>query len=191
MTQMVDEIPKPNDPTKIEDASGWMSDVQRALALILIGSFAFVTVFSTVCSLFWPNNIALIDMAKSLQSNLTNMCLIGLGFFFGNTMAKMAQDAGQQKVVEKLTSTAPPTGGPVAPLSAPITVASWWSLLDVNEQTVIENAAKAVPPDVRVQAALAAFKSGTADLSDLKALVDKGLLTQARSDQIKPPKQGA
>lgn len=161
-----------------------MNDVQRALALILIGSFAFVAVFSTICSIFWPDATALTDMAKSLQSNLTNMCLIGLGFFFGNTMAKMAQDAGQQKVVDKLTSTAPPTGGPVAPLAGPtVVVVSWWSLLKPEEQVAMEASA-----DARVKEIVSAFKSGTAQPSDLVDLVTKGLLTQARSDEIQAKK---
>lgn len=159
----------------------WMSDVQRALALILVGSFASVTVFSTVCSIFFPDNDALTDMAKSLQSNLTNMCLIGLGFFFGNTMAKMAQDAGQQKVVEKLTSTNPPTGGPVAPLAA-ATVVPWWSVLTDLEKNVISTNAK---DDPRVAAFVTAATTGAANADDLAYLVTKGLLTQARADEIK------
>ena len=113
---------------------------------------------------------------------LVNMGLIALGFFFGNNQAKAVSDAGQQKIVEKLTSTAPPTGGPVAPLAAPVIVVSWWSLLTAPEQAAITEAA---PNDARVQAILTAFQSGKAEAPDLVDLVSKNLLTQARADVIK------
>lgn len=170
------------DQTTAPDSTGWMSDVQRALALILIGSFAIVTLLTTVVAIFKPTSIPIADMAKSLQSNLTNMCLIGLGFFFGNTMAKMAQDAGQQKVVDKLTSTAPPTGGPVAPLAGPTVVVAWWSLLTDAEKVAITESAKTDPA---IQAVMANFVSGKAEPPDLAALVAANLLTQARADAIK------
>jgi len=162
-----------------ETERGWMSDVQRALAMILIGSFAFVAIFSTVCSVLWPEATALTDMAKSLQSNLTNMCLIGLGFFFGSNMSKMLDDAGKQKIVEKLTS----PSGPVVPAAASVVVVSWWSLLKPEEQAAIEAAAST---DARVATILTAFKSGKAEVPDLTDLVVKGLLTQARADEINP-----
>lgn len=163
------------------DATGWMSDVQRALALILVGSFAIVTLFLTMMAAFWSSVPALTDMAKASQSNLTNMCLIGLGFFFGNTMAKMAQDKGQQEVVNKLTSSAPPATGPVAPLPAPVVILAWWSLLTPAEQSALTaNAAN----DPRVQAFVTTAQIGKASPEDLTYLVGKGLLTQDRATAI-------
>lgn len=167
-----------------ETERGWMSDVQRAMGLILIGSFALITVLATVRLLILSDAAAITDMSKTLQAALVNMGLIALGFFFGSNMSKMLDDAGKQKIVEKLTS----SGGPVVPAAAavPVVVASWWSLLTAAEQAVVEAAAVAVPTDVRVQAILAAFKSGKAEAVDLTDLVSKGLLTQTRADEIKP-----
>lgn len=173
-----------NGQEDVKVEKGWMSDVQRALALILIGSFAFVAIFSTVCSIFWPDATALTDMAKALQSNLTNMCLIGLGFFFGSNMSKMMDDAGKQRIVEKLTSTNPqePAGGPVAPLApTTVVVVSWWSLLTPAEQTAITDASSS---DTRVATILAALKSGKAEPKDIDDLAAKGLLTPDRAKEI-------
>lgn len=169
-----------------ETERGWMSDVQRAMGLLLIGSFSLITVLATVRLLILSDAAAITDMSKTLQAALVNMGLIALGFFFGSNMSKMIADAGQQKIVEKLTSTAPPTGGPVAPLSAPTVVVAWWSLLTPAEQATIEGAAAS--PNVRVQAILSALKSGKAESSDLADLVTNGLLTQTRIDEIKANK---
>lgn len=89
---------------------GWMSDVQRAIALILIGAFAVVTVFSTFCSVFWPEASGLIDMAKTLQQALVNMVLIALGFFFGSNMSSKLKDA----TISKIATGAPSSNGEVA-----------------------------------------------------------------------------
>ena len=63
---------------------GWMSDVQRAIALILIGAFALVIVVTTVKFVFSADAATLNDMAKTLQAALVNTVLIALGFFFGS-----------------------------------------------------------------------------------------------------------
>ena len=176
----------PDDTTNGNASStpGWMTDVQRAIAMMLIGAFAIATMIATICSIFWPQQAALIDMAKTLQAALVNMSLIALGFFFGNNQAKAVADAGQQKIVEKLTSTAPPTGGPVAPLAAPVVVVAWWSLLTEAERTAITAAATAAPPDARAAAFMAAAQSGKASSDDLTYLVAHGLLTQDRATAI-------
>ncbi len=163
---------------------GWMSDVQRAIALILIGTLALVTTVISIRMVILSEPDSLNDMAKTLQAAMVNMGLIALGFFFGSNMSKVLADAGQQKIVEKLTSTAPPTGGPVAPLAAPVIVVSWWSLLTLAEQAAIEAAA---PGDARVQAILTSLKSGKAEAPDLADLVTKGLLTQDRVAIISAP----
>lgn len=157
--------------------TGWMSDVQRALALILVASFAIATMIATVCSIWWPSADALVDMAKTLQAALVNMSLIGLGFFFGNTSAKMTQDAGQQKVVEKLTGAPTPV---VPPLVAP--PMSWWLKLSDPEKNAITAEA---PNDPRVAAFITAAQAGAANADDLAHLVSKNLLTQVRADEIK------
>lgn len=168
-----------------EPSTGWMSDVQRAMGLILIGTFAAITFFATIRLLVLSDAASITDMSKTLQAALVNMGLIALGFFFGSNMSKMLADAGQQKIVEKLTSTnpPPPAGGPVAPLAGPVVVPSWWSLLTVAEQAAIEAAAVT---DADVQAHLTALKSGKAEAPNLAGLVAKGLLTQARADEINP-----
>ena len=146
---------------------GWMSDVQRAIALILIGAFALVIVVTTVKFVFSADAATLNDMAKTLQAALVNTVLIALGFFFGSNQAKQQADAGQQKIVEKLTSVPTP----------PAILVSWWSLLTPQEQDGIKNAA---PTDPRVQAALVALQAGKAEKPDLAYLVSKTLLAPER-----------
>lgn len=172
----------PQTPTT-NGNSGWMNDVQRAIGLILIGSIALTTMLATVSSVFFVSTPAVVDMAKTLQAAMVNMSLIALGFFFGSNMSKMIADAGQQKIVDKLTSTQPPgPTGPVAPVPAPIIVVSWWSLLTPAEQAAI---AAAAPADARVLAILTALQSGKAVAQDVDDLVTRNLLTQDRANIIK------
>lgn len=170
-----------DNPVPAKNGDGWMNDVQRALAIIIIGAIAMATLSATLRMIFIGDPDSITDMAKTLQAAMVNMGLIALGFFFGNTMAKMAQDAGQQKVVDKLTSTNPPTGGPVAPLAGP-TVTPWWSVLTDLEKNVIAANAK---DDPRTSAFMTAAAAGAANADDLAYLVTKGLLSQARADEIK------
>lgn len=165
-----------------EAPGGWMSDVQRAIAIILIGAFSIITVSATVRMVVSGDMAALNDMAKTLQAAMVNMALIALGFFFGSNMSKMIADAGQQKIVEKLTSTqpGPPAGGPVAPLAGP-TVLPWWNALTDDERVSITSSAS----DAKVAAFIAAAQIGKATPDDLAYLVNAGLLTQARADAIK------
>jgi hypothetical protein len=162
-----------------------MSDVQRAIALILIGTLAATAFLIAIRLVIWGDAAALLDMAKTLQSNLTNMALIALGFFFGSTIQKALSDAGQQKIVEKLTSSTPPATGPVAPLAAPpepVVVVAWSSKLTEAERAAIASAANA--GDARVAAFITAADAGKASPDDLTYLVGKGLLTQERATQI-------
>lgn len=172
----------PSDDQNENQDTGWMSDVQRAIALILIGTFAASVLIATVSSIFWSGSAPLTDMSKTLQAALVNMTLIALGFFFGNTMSKMVQDAGQQKVVDKLTSNGPPPAGPVAPVPAPVVIVAWWSKLTDAERAAISSAA---PNDPDAASFMAAAQTGAASIEDLADLVAKGLLTQERADVIK------
>jgi hypothetical protein len=177
--------PTNGDITTTTIAQGWMSDVQRAIALLIIGLLVFASAALVLRLVVSADIVSILDLTKIMLAALVNMGLIALGFFFGNNQAKAVSDAGQQKIVEKLTSTQPPgPAGPVAPVAAPVVVASWWSLLTTAEQTAIDAAASAVPPDARVQAILAALKSGKAEAPDLADLVTKGLLTPDRAKAI-------
>lgn len=160
---------------------GWMSDVQRAIAIMLVGTLCICIVMATARVLYSGDAPTAADMAKTLQAALVNMGLIALGFFFGNTMAKMAQDAGQQKVVDKLTSTQPPNGGPVAPVPAPSAAVPWWSKLTDTEKSAITSAASTDP---HVQAIVAAMTAGASNADDLAYLVTKLLLTPDRATLI-------
>lgn len=162
--------------------ASWMSDVQRFLALLIIGIIVFTAAALVIRMVIGGDIAAVIDLAKVTLSNLTNMGLIALGFFFGNTSAKVQSDAGQQKVVEKLTSTAPPTGGPVAPLAAPTIIVAWWSMLTEAERAAITAAA---PTDPKAAAFMVAAQVGKASPADLDDLVAKGLVTQGHADVIK------
>jgi hypothetical protein len=165
-------------------AEGWMSDVQRALALIIIAAISLAMLTSTVRVVVAGDTDSISDMAKTLQAAMVNMGLIALGFFFGNTMAKLAADAGQQKIVDKLTSTNPPGApGPVAPVS-PAPVTPWWSLLTDLEKNVISVNAK---DDPRLAAFMTAATVGVANADDLAYLVSKGVLSQDRATAIQAP----
>lgn len=163
--------------------AGWMSDVQRALALLLIGLLVAAAAALVVRLVISGDVKDILDLAKIMLAALVNMGLIALGFFFGNTMAKMASDAGQQKVVESLTKTAPPGApGPVAPVPSPIVVVAWWSKLTDGERAAISAAA---PADPKAASFMASAQTGTATDDDLADLVTKGLLTQDRANAIK------
>lgn len=184
----------PNDSAgkATDDSTGWMSDVQRALALMIVGSFAISTLLATIRVVFFDASPAVLDMTKTLQQSLQNMALIALGFFFGNTMAKMQQDRGQQQVVDKLTS-APPQG-PVAPVPspvvapAPVVVVSWWSLLTDDEKAAITIA---TATDSRVQVFLNAAPAGRATIEDMQYLLSKNLLTKERFDLLTQDRSAA
>lgn len=170
----------PADP--VDSNGGWMSDVQRALALLIIGSLVLATTALIIRLTISADIKDVVDIAKIMLAALVNMGLVALGFFFGNTSAKMQSDAGQQKVVEKLTSTAPPgPTGPVAPLPSPVVVIAWWSKLTDAERAAISATA---PTDPKVAAFMAAAQTGAATKDDLAALVTKGLLTQERATAI-------
>lgn len=176
----------PNGDQSSSDSSvGWMSDVQRALALILIGILALSTL-ALIIRLFVSADIKdVVEIAKIMLAALVNMGLIALGFFFGNTMSKMQSDAGQQKVVDKLTSNAPPPAGPVAPVPAPVqVVVAWWSKLTEAERAAITAAAQ---NDPKAASFMAAAQTGVASADDLADLVTKGLLTQDRATAIAAP----
>ena len=157
---------------------GWMSDVQRALAIILVATFAAALLLMVVRVTFWGDIPTVADILKILIPALINVVTFVLGYFYGSSKAKEAADAGQQKIVDKLTSPTPPAGAP----AAPTVVVSWWSLLTAPEQAAIEAAA---PADARVAAILTALKTGKAEAPDLADLVAKGLLTQTRADMLK------
>lgn len=157
-----------------DQQQGWMSDVQRAIALILIVTFAAVVVATIVKVVIWGDSDAVLDLAKTLQAALVNMSLIALGFFFGNTVAQRVANEGQQKILERLTPT-PATPAPTA------TIPAWWSELSDAEKNAITAAGDV---DLRAHAIVLALTAGSATADDLTYLVSKGLLTQARVDEI-------
>ena len=162
-----------------DTATGWMSDVQRNIAMILVGTFAAVTLFATAVSTLWPEATALSDMAKTLQAALVNMSLIALGFFFGSNMAKQAADVRQQDIIEKMTPTALGTPPPPPTPTQPQPPVVWWGKLTEPEKTGI-----VASPDARVQLIAAAMTAGNATPDDLAYLVTNNLLTQIRADEI-------
>ncbi len=168
-----------NDPEDIttnpaSNPSGWMSDVQRAIALILIITFAIAVIAVTIKLVFSGEVQMLNEMAKTVQAALVNMVLIALGFFFGSNLSKTLADAGQQKIVDKLTGANPPTNG------APKVVVSWWSLMTTAEQNAIRDAANG--GDQNVQAVFTALQAGKATKDDLETLSKANLLTRERID---------
>lgn len=160
----------------------WMSDVQRALAIVLVGTFALTLVLLIIRIVIWGDPPTLVDLVKTLISALINVVMLVLGYFYGSSKAKEQSDASQQQIVEKLTSTNPPgTPGPVAPIAAPVVVVAWWSLLTPAEQAAVTATASTDP---RVQAFVTAAGTGRATADDLTYLVGKGLITQDRATAI-------
>lgn len=164
-------------------SQGWMSDVQRVIALLIIGLLVFASGALIVRLVISADINAVLDLAKIMLAAMVNMGLIALGFFFGNNQAKAVSDAGQQKIVDKLTSTQPPgPPGPVAPVS-PTVVVAWWSKLTSAEQAAITAAASTDP---KVASFMTAAQVGAATPDDLAYLVAKNppLLTQDRATLI-------
>lgn len=145
LTQRVDAL-----EAKPDVEAGWMSDVQRAIALMLIGTFAFIVISVTVRLVVTGAADTLEDMAKTLQAALVNMGLIALGFFFGSSMSKRLADAGQQKIVERLITTPPINGGGV---SAAATAAAATVAAVEAAKAVAPAAAEAAAPAAAAEAA--------------------------------------
>lgn len=116
MANGTDETPK----TAAENS--WMSDVQRALAMILIGSLALVGVFLTVRLIFIADADSLLDMTKTLQAALVNMALIALGFFFGSNKSSKDKDDTISKIA--MTPPPPPVIAPLANGTTVLTTAA-------------------------------------------------------------------
>jgi hypothetical protein len=157
-----------------------MSDVQRAIALILVGTLAIITLATAVKLMFSADPAVIADVSKTLQAALVNMALIALGFFFGSNLSKQQADAGQQRIVDKLTSTNPPgTPGPIAPVPAPtVPPTPWWTVLTDDERTNIDRESTADPAVAKFAAAA---QLGRATQDDLVYLVSKNLLTADRA----------
>lgn len=113
----------PADANSAANAS-WMSDVQRALAMLLIGTLSVIAV-GMATRVIWSAPVDdVIDLSKTLQAALVNMGLVALGFFFGNTIAKMQNDRAQTRLVDKLSPAAPVSPAPLAPTPTPDQIAA-------------------------------------------------------------------
>jgi hypothetical protein len=146
-------------------------------ALLAINIFA---TFAAVIILCFFVKIPVDGPLGNLLEVLKNIVLLMVGFYFGSSAGSKTKDDSQNKIVEKLTATAPPgPPGPVAPVSAePV---PWWSRLTDEERTVIETHALT---DTRAATFMIAAKAGTAETSDLAYVVTKGWITQARASEI-------
>lgn len=163
--------------------SGWVSDVQRAIALILVIAFAIAVIASVIKLVISADVPTLNEFVKIVIAALINMVLIALGFFFGSNQSKNLSDARTSSIVEKLTGGGPPT--------PPIVVVSWWSLMTAAEQDAIKASANA--GNAKVQQVFAALQAGKATKEDLDFLVSVNLLTKERYDILtsaSPPING-
>lgn len=166
------------------ESTNWMSDVQRVLAIVLVGTFAVVLLLFGVRLVIWGDAPTLVDLLKTLISALINVVMLVLGYFYGSSKAKEQSDSSQQRVVEKLTS-APPNG-PVAPVPSPTTAAdvAWWNKMTDAERAAILSAAGADPSDTKLSAIVSGPVKMKPDPDEIAHLVSKGLLTQARATAI-------
>ena len=153
----------------------WMPDTQGFLAIAIIGviaALAFILVGSTIK---FDDKVA--GAFMTLLGVLTACLKDVYSFFFGSSKGSDKKDETQNAIVEKLTSSAPPATGPVAPVVVP-----WWNILTDEERNAIRNASGADP---KVAVFMAAAQAGKASDVDLSNVVAAGLLSQARADIIK------
>lgn len=136
--------------TKKAEPESWMGDVQRAIAILLVGTFAAIVVAVSLRLVFSGATDTLEDMAKTLQAALVNMGLIALGFFFGSSLSKRNADTSQQKLVERLMPPPPPNGGGpevvAAAAAAAATVAAKVAAPQAAAEAAPPAAAEAAPP---------------------------------------------
>lgn len=162
-----------------EPPATWMTDVQRALAILFVGTFCLIVVVMVIKVTFWGDIPTVSDILKIIIPAMINLVTFVAGYFYGSSKAKDQSDASQQRVVDKLTSTPPGTLPPTPSLAV---VAPWWSKLADTEKAAITAAG---PNDPRIAAVIMAMTAGAATPDDLAYLVSKGLLTQERADAIK------
>lgn len=170
------------DETQTNDTT-WMGDVQRVLALILVGTFALALIVLTLRLVVWGDPPTLVDLVKTLISALINVVMLVLGYFYGSSKAKEQSDTASQRVVEKLTS-APPQG-PVAPAGTPTTAPMpWWNLMTDAERAAITAASGIDPLDTKLAAIVSGPVKMKPDKEEIEYLVSKNLLTPERATAI-------
>ena len=109
----------PDDPQTTIPAPSikpwWAPDAQGFLAgaiVMVCGTALFARMAST-------SNVD-DKMLDTMITILFSTCLVTVyNYTFGSSRGSAAKDDTTNKIVEKLTSTAPPSGGPVAPVPAP------------------------------------------------------------------------
>jgi hypothetical protein len=89
-------------------AANWMSDVQRVLALVLVGTFAITLLILTMRLVVWGDAPTLVDLLKTLISALINVVMLVLGYFYGSSKGSDSKTDTQNKIMENLTT--PPNG---------------------------------------------------------------------------------
>lgn len=161
------------------DKPFWVPDTQGFLAIAIIAVIAALAFILVGSSIKFDDKVA--GAFMTLLGVLTACLKDVYSFFFGSSSGSAKKDETQGRIVEKLTSSAPPTG-PVAPLPPPVVIVAWWSLLTDPERETITAASI---NDAGAAAFMAAAKVGKASDADLANLVALGLLTQARADAIK------
>lgn len=159
------------------ETPGAMADVQRALALFFVGTFCLIVVIMVIRVTFWGDIPTVSDILKIIIPAMINLVTFVAGYFYGSSKAKDQSDASQQRVVDKLTSTAPGSLPPPPPI---VPVAPWWGKLTDAEK----NAIAAAAADPRVAAFVTASTVGAATPDDLAYLASKNLLTPERAAAI-------
>lgn len=164
------------------DATNWTIDVQRGLAWTIVIIFSVLLVILAIRVIVSGAATDSLELLKQGVNALINIVMMVMGYFFGSSKSSQSKDDTQNKIVEKLTSTAPPgPPGPIAPVPGPAVVVAWWSLLTDAEKAAITAAALT---DARVSAFVTASAVGKASVEDLAYLVTAGLLTEGRATAI-------
>ncbi len=175
----------------------WWPDIQSVLQIMLSGAIVWMVGF-VLTQLFSGSEVKIDPSARDLVMVIIGIILGAFKDVFGFTFGSSAADKQKGEVInrriesqDRIIAAGVETTANVAAAAAVAarpeevirSVASWWSLLNASEQAALEAAAAAGDDAVKMN--LTAFKSGKAEASDLATLVAKGLLTQARADEIK------
>lgn len=156
------------------------------LAFFLITVAALLVVFFILIVTNRPNGAPPLDAGTvavivGLITTFVLMAKSASDYQFSSSAGSDKKDDAQTAVSKALAEKVP--APPTVPAAASVlTPAPWWSTLTDLEKNVIAANAK---DDPRTAAFMTAAAAGAANADDLAYLVTKGLLTQARADEIK------
>ena len=157
----------------------WLPDTQGFLAIAVVFLIAFVIIV-----LLLKQNINLNERVSGALLTVLGVVLAAFkdvyAWAFGSSQKEGKKDDAMAAIAAQPVPLLPPPTAPQSPTP-------WWTKLTDAEKNAITAAARGPAggmPDARIGAFVTASQVGAATSDDLAYLVGKGLLTQARSDEI-------